>query len=80
MSSLSRSYTSARIIETLDNYVRADDPLTTHPEPHATPSRNGNYIYDDERFWMDLFQEPERYNGRAFPVSSGVPNPGRCVA
>jgi hypothetical protein len=64
--SLREAYIGARIIETSDNYTRADTPLITQPEgQHKTGY--GDY-YDDRSFWKNIFHDPESAWGIEFSL------------
>ena len=53
--SLLQAYTGARIVETNDNYARADGPLKTARE--VEPSSGTLYFYEDGDFWVRILQQ-----------------------
>jgi hypothetical protein len=58
--SLLEAYTGVRIMETNDNYARADTPLLAQPEILHTDIPS--YFHDfeqDQRFWEKVFSDPE---------------------
>jgi hypothetical protein len=57
--SLREAYVDARIVETCDNYARADAPLLEQTERQGS---NGDDLHydDDETFWQDKLANPDR--------------------
>mgnify|MGYP001826175174 CR=1 FL=1 len=55
--SLREAYTGVRIMETNDNYARADGPLVSQPQQHAGAPYS-DYYYDDGHFWRQVLASP----------------------
>jgi hypothetical protein len=68
--SLREAYLGARIIETNDNYARADTPLLT--QPGGRQSDEHDYYYDDRSFWERVFDNPEGAWGIEFDLIGTV--------
>ena len=62
--SLREAYIGVRIMETNDNYSRADAPLVTPPETRA--SRSSQYYDADEYVWERILRDPEGQWGVTF--------------
>ena len=62
--SLREAYIGVRIMETNDNYSRADASLSSLPETRT--SRSNQYFDGDEYVWERIFYNPESVWGLTF--------------
>lgn len=68
LQSLKRAATASRLIETADNYSRADDPLRYGPEIRQSDSYP-YAVYDEGDFWHSVFGQPETWWGRKLEIT-----------
>jgi hypothetical protein len=64
MMSLQRAYIGCRVIETAENYVRADTPLREKRQERLQEWSGG--FDDDGRFWETVIADPEAAWGKVF--------------
>jgi hypothetical protein len=54
---LRHAYTGVRVLETVQNYVKADEPLTARWAPQGVSDLE-HYLDDDQRFWKSIIGHP----------------------
>jgi hypothetical protein len=67
---LGRAYIAARIMETTENYARADAPLQEATEEREAPG--GAYLEWDEGFWEQVFAAGQQMWGRRIDIAPPV--------
>ena len=67
---LYRALTAARINETLDNYVRADQVLTAKPVKAPVAPSDRIAFETDKSFWQIIFNDKRRLVNKVFNFSN----------
>ena len=63
---LRRAFIGCRVIETAENYARADTPLVDRPV--ASAGVGGRGYYDDGEFWRGILADPDALWGATISI------------
>lgn len=70
MTSMRRALVTAHVLETVDNYARADDPLRETAAPPATAG--SNRYFDEGELWNRALAAPEALWNTAFDINGAM--------